>query len=74
MLFALLIMFSVPVSAASAYQTYTYSINGMSINSPAAYTPVQSVDSGYMGLEKAIDDPRDMVVDKDVLCPGNEDG
>ena len=65
MLFALLIMLSVPVSAASAYQTYTYSINGMSINSPAAYTPVQSIDSGYMGLKTAIDDPRDMVVDKE---------
>jgi len=63
--FALLIMLSVPVSAASAYQTYTYSINGMSINSPAAYTPEKDIDSGYMGLEKAIDDPRDMVVDKE---------
>ncbi|MBQ7322021.1 MAG: YIP1 family protein [Clostridia bacterium] len=66
LLFALLIMFSVPVSAASAYQTYTYSIHGSSINSPAAYTPVMEIDSGYMGLEKLIDDPRDMVVDKDL--------
>ena len=65
LLFALLMMLSVPVSAASAYQTYTYSIDGMSINSPAAYTPVQSIDSNYMGLATAIDDPRDMVVDKD---------
>ena len=65
LLFALLMMLSVPVSAASAYQTYTYSIDGMSINSPAAYTPVQAIDSTYMGLTTAIDDPRDMVVDKD---------
>ena len=65
LLFALLMMLSVPVSAASAYQTYTYSIDGMSINSPAAYTPVQAIDSAYMGLATAIDDPRDMVVDKD---------
>ena len=65
LLFALLMMLSVPVSAASAYQTYTYNIDGMSINSPAAYTPVQSIDSNYMGLATAIDDPRDMVVDND---------
>ena len=63
LLFALLIMFSVPVSAASAYQTYTYSIYGMAIDSPAAYTPVQEIDSIYMGLTTAIDDPRDLVVD-----------
>ena len=63
--FALLIVFAIPVSAASAYQTYTYNISGTSIHSPAAYTPVQSVDSNYMGLKTAIDDPRDMVVDKE---------
>ncbi len=65
LLFALLLMFSVPVSAASAYQTYTYSIYGSSVNSPAAYTPLQNIDSIYMGLETPIDDPRDLVVDKD---------
>ena len=63
--FALLIVFAIPVSAASAYQTYTYNISGKSIHSPAAYTPVQSVHSNYMGLKTAIDDPRDMVVDKE---------
>ena len=63
--FALLILSAVPVSAASAYQTYTYNINGMSINSPAAYTPDKNIDSNYMGLKTAIDDPRDMVVDKE---------
>ena len=63
--FALLIVFAVPVSAASAYQTYTYNINGMSIHSPAAYTPDKNIDSDYMGLDTAIDDPRDMVVDKE---------
>ena len=63
--FALLILSAVPVSAASAYQTYTYNINGMSINSPAAYTPDKNIDSDYMGLKTAIDDPRDMVVDKE---------
>ena len=64
--FALLIVFAVPVSAASAYQTYTYNISGMSIHSPAAYTPIQDIDSNYMGLKTAIDDPRDMVVDKEL--------
>ncbi len=65
LLFALMMILAVPVSASSAYQTYIYSIYGMAIHSPAAYTPVQAVDSEYMGLETKLDGPSDMVVDKD---------
>lgn len=63
LLFALILLLAVPVSASSAYQTYTYSIYGQALYSPAAYTPEKSVDSAYMGLTTAIDDPRDLVVD-----------
>ena len=53
----------IPVSAASPYQTYTYSISGTALYSPDAYTPMKTVDSTYMGLDVAIDDPRDLFVD-----------
>ena len=55
--------FSMPVSAAKPYQTYTYSSDGFALLSPDAYTPIQTVDSDYMGLKEAIDDPKDLVVD-----------
>ena len=64
LVFAAIMLFAVPVSAAKPYQTYTYSIDGMPLNSPDAYTPLMTVDSDYMGLKEAIDDPKDLVVDK----------
>ena len=51
------------VGASSAYQTYTYDINGEALYSPDAYTALKSVDSDYMGLDIALDNPSDMVVD-----------
>ncbi|MBE6575064.1 MAG: hypothetical protein E7654_02180 [Ruminococcaceae bacterium] len=66
LVFAAIMLFAVPVSAAKPYQTYTYSIDGMPLNSPDAYTPVMTVNSAYMGLAKAFDDPRDLFVDKDL--------
>jgi len=55
-------------SAAEPYQTYTYSIEGEALYSPAAYSPVMTVDSKYMGLLEdkgiAIDDPTDLFADK----------
>ncbi|MBQ2767676.1 MAG: YIP1 family protein [Clostridia bacterium] len=63
LVFAAMMLFAVPISAAKPYQTYTYSIDGMPLNSPDAYTPVMTVDSAYMGLSKAFDDPRDLFVD-----------
>lgn len=65
-LFAVLMIVSVPVSATAAYQTYIYSSSGFPLYSPDAYTPQQVVDSDYMGLgENPIEDPRDIVVDED---------
>jgi hypothetical protein len=56
--------FAIPASAASPYQTYTYSINGTALYSPDAYTPVDVYDSEFMGLvEKKLLNPTDMVVD-----------
>ena len=57
--------FSLSASAAKPYQTYTYSSGGFALLSPDAYTPIRVVDSDYMGLKTAIDDPKDLVVDKD---------
>lgn len=55
----LLTAFPLRTSAGSAYQTYTYSINGYALYSPDAYTAVRTVDSDYMGLtdESLFDTP-----------------
>ena len=61
---------SIPVtsSASEPYQTYTYSIDGEALYSPAAYSPVMTVDSKYMGLLEdggiPMDDPTDLLADK----------
>ena len=52
-----------PATASSAYQTYTYSIDGYALYSPDAYTAEKVVDSYYMGLEVPIDNPGDMICD-----------
>lgn len=52
-----------PVSAITPYSTYTYSIDGFALMSPDAYTPDRQIDSAYMGVSPAIDDPRDLFVD-----------
>ena len=57
---------SISVSAASPYQTYTYSLSGTALHSPDAYTPIRVIDSAYMGLGKtALKNPSDVVVDND---------
>lgn len=60
-----LMVFSVPMSAASPYQTYTYSIDGIARYSPDAYVPLQVLNSTSLGLSTAFDDPRDLFVDED---------
>lgn len=57
--------FSIQVCAAKPYQTYTYSSDGFALLSPDAYTPIRTIDSDYMGLKEAIDDPKDLFVDDD---------
>lgn len=67
LLIALCVMMLLPsvVSAATPYATYTYSAGGQVLTSPAAYVPDRVVDSTYMGLTTALDDPRDLFVGPD---------
>ena len=64
LLFVMVTVLALPAGAARTYQTYTYSIDGFALHSPDAYTPIMAVDSAYMGLEVAFDEPRDIVVDE----------
>ncbi len=59
----ILVLGCMPLGAITPYSTYTYSIDGFALMSPDAYVPDRQVDSAYMGLDVAIDDPRDMVID-----------
>ena len=52
-------------SAVEPYVTYTYGTDGWPRTSPTVYTPILNVDSSYIGLDKAMDDPRDLFVDDD---------
>ena len=54
---------TVAVSASSAYQTYTYSMDGYALYSPDAYTAAMTVDSTYMGLDVPIETPGDLITD-----------
>ncbi len=48
--FAVIMILALPLSASSAYHTYTYSISGTALRSPDAYTPDKKIDAEYMGL------------------------
>lgn len=62
---ALILVFgSLPVGAITPYSTYTYSIDGFALMSPDAYVPDREINSAYMGVDPAIDDPRDLFVDE----------
>ena len=60
---------------AASYTTFTYALDDFPMVSPDAYTPDMEVDSRYMGLVTVdaagvstgtpIDDPRDLVLDKE---------
>ena len=64
---ALVTLLAIPVSASSAYQTYTYSIDGKALYSPDAYSAYNSIDAGAMGLDElGLDGPSDMVTDEDM--------
>ena len=52
-------------SAVEPYTTYTYGKDGWPRTSPTVYTPVMNVNSDYIGLDIAIDDPRDLFVGPD---------
>lgn len=68
-----LLVTALPVNAAS-YSTYTYSIDGESLASPDAYTPLETIasenithlqDGEVVGLETPLDTPTDIEVDND---------
>ncbi len=63
-LLVLLTVISIPVGASSAYQTYTYSIQGTPLYSPDAYSAYQSVGAVDMGLDDlGLNNPADLVTD-----------
>ncbi|MBQ7921663.1 MAG: YIP1 family protein [Clostridia bacterium] len=53
------------VAAGTPYGTYTYSSEGKMLASPTAYVPDMIIDSAYMGLELAFDEPRDIFIGPD---------
>ena len=61
-LIALVTVLALPVSAATPYQTYTYSIDGTALYSPDAYVPAKNIDAKKMGLD-----------DADMLCKYHSD-
>ncbi len=60
----ILSVFTIGTGASSAYQTYTYSINGEALYSPDAYVASQVVNAADMGVEK-LNNPTDMVTDSE---------
>lgn len=56
--------FAVGASASSAYQTYTYSIDGKALYSPDAYSAAKTVGAADLGIEK-FNNPGDMVTDSE---------
>ncbi|MBQ8431584.1 MAG: YIP1 family protein [Clostridia bacterium] len=55
--------FTLGAGASSAYQTYTYSINGEALYSPDAYSATGTYDYLQMGLDLNLNGPGDMVTD-----------
>ena len=56
---------TIGASASSAYQTYTYSINGDALYSPDAYDASMSLDYAAMGMTDKFNTPKDMVTDSE---------
>ncbi len=65
LLFVFVMVASVPVGAAKAYQTYTYSIDGKALYSPDAYTPEKVIEYADMGLEVPLTNASDIETDED---------
>ncbi len=58
-------VFTIGASASSAYQTYTYSINGDALYSPDAYSATATYDYTQMGMSANFDGPVDITTDAD---------
>lgn len=56
---------TVGAGASSAYQTYTYDINGEALYSPDAYSADQVLDYVALGMSKNFDNPNDLITDAD---------
>ncbi len=63
LMFALLMVLPMTAGAFNSYQTYTNAISGEPLYSPDAYIPINTYNSSYMGLPKALSDPYDIFVD-----------
>ena len=63
LLFVLLMVVSIPVGAAQAYQTYTYSIGGQALYSPDAYEAHVTLAAENMGLTLKLSGAKDIVTD-----------
>ena len=50
-IFAVIMALALPASAATPYQTYTYSIDGLALHSPDAYTPAKQINAQAMGMD-----------------------
>lgn len=63
--FVLLFVFATVISAATPYATYTYSIDGLVLDSPDAYVPYGDgpITSSILGLDKPMQDPSDIESD-----------
>ncbi len=60
----LLLGMALEVSAAAApYQTYTYDIDGMAVDSPHAYTPDRELTSYEFNMPYTLNNPKDLFVD-----------
>ena len=56
-------LLAIGASASSAYQTYTYSIEGTALYSPDAYSAEISLTTKEMKLDKDLNQPSDLVTD-----------
>ena len=65
LLCAVMLFGTVSSVAVEPYQTYTYSIDGKALYSPAAYTPAMTVDYKYMGLANNFQSVDDLFVGPD---------
>jgi len=66
LMFALLMVLPMTAGAFNSYQTYTNAIGGEPLYSPDAYIPINTYNSSYMNLDKALSDPYDLFVDGDM--------
>lgn len=65
LIFCVAVLLATEAGAIVPYKTYTYDIDGNSVDSPHAYVPDTQIDSAKMGLTTPLGAPTDMVADAD---------